>query len=94
MIMRKCDQCGKVEPFLGSDFWSYGFANRGSLESTGPLMWLEIFSNNAGPEEKFRYDVPPGKKFECWKRFDLCSPRCVLGFMEKRFEGAMPFVTP
>ena len=82
--MRRCDECGAIAALSDSDKWSYGFANSSSLESTGPLMWLELFSGKSGPGIQSRI----GNKFRCYKRFDLCSPKCVLAFINRRFEGA------
>ena len=98
--MRQCDECGAVVALSDSDKWSYGFANSGSLESTGPLMWLELFSGNTGPgilgagnQVKAliggKTPAGDGPQFQCYKRFDLCSPKCVLAFIKRRFEGAM-----
>jgi hypothetical protein len=92
MIMRHCDQCGAQAPFpkLGegaSDTWFYGFADRDSLEAKGILYWLQLYAGNAGGE--YRNERPSGRTFAHYKRFDLCSGRCVMDFLAERFVGAL-----
>lgn len=89
MIMRKCDHCGITADATACAGWSYGYANKATLEAGQLLHWLTLYFDNAGSGTGI-YSLeqrPFGKKFDHWKRFDLC-PQCVCPFIAKNYGGA------
>lgn len=84
MIMLRCDICAVMSEPESAEGWYYGFANRASMAEERACLWVEIYKENAGGDDRFRRNRPAGKKLEHYQRFDACSRKCLDAWLEGR----------
>ena len=90
-VTRTCNWCGVTVPLGETLEWSYGWANQQCLDGGGGklLRWIDLRFATAGEGISIRERNAPWNK-----RFDLCSPACILRFISSRFAGVATPHTP